>query len=141
MTAALLARASLLASACIVLLLGSVHLAYTFSGTRLWPRDPGVQAAMAATPLQLTAGTTVWRAWLGFNASHALGLVFFGLVYGSLAVDASGRGRGDLFLMAVGLAVLSAQVVLARLFWFPAPLAGLALAWVLFALALLPAAR
>jgi hypothetical protein len=41
---------------------------------------------MSQTHLVLTRQTTMWRAWIGFNASHSMGAVFFGLVYGYLAL-------------------------------------------------------
>ena len=62
----------MLASAAIVFLLGVVHLVYTFHGPKLLPRDPALVASMKAVPLVLTAETTVWRAWIGFNTSHSM---------------------------------------------------------------------
>jgi hypothetical protein len=125
-------RLCLIASAAIVFLFGALHLFHTFRGKGLWPRGPGVQAAMDATPLGLTTGTTVWRAWVGFNASHAFGLMLFALVYGHLALQAD-TARDSTFLLWVGLAALTLQVVLAWQFWFHIPLIGVSLAWVLFA--------
>ncbi len=130
------ARICLGLSAAIVFLLGAAHLFHTFHGKGLWPRDLRVQTVMDATPLGLTASTTVWRAWVGFNASHALGLILFAAVYGHLALQSSPAQTPSAFLLATGLAVLTLQMVLARLFWFEVPLAGLAVAWLLFAAAL-----
>jgi hypothetical protein len=31
----------------------------------------------------------MWKAWIGFNASHAYGAIFFGLIYGYLALEHS----------------------------------------------------
>ena len=58
------------------------------------------RAAMEQGTLFITRETTVWRANLGFNASHSLGLITFGLVYGYLAlahpqVRRSGAGAGN----------------------------------------------
>ena len=69
--------------------------------------------------------TTVWRVWLGINASHSMGLILFGLVFGFLAV-----GHGQLlfhspFLLVVGLAMLGGLVVLSKIYFFSAPFAGI----------------
>ena len=108
--------------------LGSIHLLYTFWGTRLFPRDPAVQAAMNATSLRLTAETTMWKAWLGFNASHSICAIFFGLVYGYLALAHPDFLLRSLYLQALGFAVLVGFVILARLYWFSVPFLGVSIA-------------
>jgi hypothetical protein len=60
----------MLASAGIILLLGLVHLLYTFWRAKLLPRDPSLVESMKAVPLVITRETSVWKAWLGFNASQ-----------------------------------------------------------------------
>lgn len=109
-------------------LLGSIHLFYTFSGDKLAPRDPAVQEAMKATPMVLTSETTVWRAWVGFNASHGICAVFFGLVFGFLAVAHAELLFRSAYLQLLGVAVLVGFAVLAKLYWFSIPLAGVSLA-------------
>ena len=52
-------------SALIPLVLGTLHLAYTFHGPKLLPRDPAVIEAMKATTMVITRETTVWNAWIG----------------------------------------------------------------------------
>lgn len=131
------ARVLVLASAFIVALLGSIHLLYTFRGRRLLPRDASVQAAMDSTGLVLTTQTTVWRAWLGFNASHSIGMMLFGLVYGYLAGVHPDWLFGSVFLQVLGLLVLAAVTVLARLYWFIIPLTGVSVALACYAVGLL----
>jgi hypothetical protein len=41
---------------------------------------------MSATAPVISRETTMWKAWIGFNASHSLGAILFGLVYGYLAL-------------------------------------------------------
>jgi hypothetical protein len=117
-----------LLSAAIAVLLGIVHLAYTFSGTSLLPRDGALQAAMSQAPLAITRETTVLRAWVGFNASHSIALVLFGLVFAYLAVFHAPLLFGSRFLLAVGFGTLLAFAVLARLYWFSVPFAGILVA-------------
>jgi len=70
----MLARALVAFSAAVILLLGVVHLSYTFWALKLIPRDPAVAPV-------ISADTTMWKAWIGFNASHGFGAILFGLVY------------------------------------------------------------
>lgn len=116
------------ASAGIGLLLGSVHLLYTFTGTKLLPRDAAVQAAMAQAHMGITRETTVWRAWIGFNASHSMALILFGLVFGYLALAHTRFLFDSVFLLVVGFATLAGLLVLARLYWFSAPVLGASVA-------------
>lgn len=67
------------ASAGIILALGLVHLVYTFRGPKLTPRDPALQENMARVSPVLTRETTMWKAWIGFNASHSFASVALSL--------------------------------------------------------------
>jgi hypothetical protein len=55
-------------------------------GTSLAPRDPALQVSMSRISPVLTKETTMWRCWMGFNASHSMGLILFGLIYAYLAL-------------------------------------------------------
>lgn len=72
-------------SAAILLVLGLLHLLYTFHGVKLHPRDADLQARMRAVSPVITRETTRWKTWIGFNASHSFGAILFGTVYGYLA--------------------------------------------------------
>ena len=72
-------------STLVLLTLGVLHLVYTFAGPKLTPRDPALQVRMSEVHPVITRQTTMWRAWIGFNASHSMGAILFGLVYGFLA--------------------------------------------------------
>jgi hypothetical protein len=120
----LAARILMVLSASIVFALGVVHLVYTFWGPNLMPRDPALQLSMSQISPVITKETTMWRCWVGFNASHSMGLILFGLVFGFL-----GLAHGQLlfrspFLIVVGLAMLGGFVVLCKVYFFRAPLIG-----------------
>jgi hypothetical protein len=115
-------------SASILFTLGVVHLAYTFWGTKLAPRDPALQISMSQISPVITKETTMWRCWLGFNASHSMGLILFGLVFGFLAAAHSQILFQSPFLLVVGLAILGGFVVLCKLYFFTAPLTGISIA-------------
>lgn len=123
------AKILMLLSAAIVFLLGVTHLYYTFSGPLLTPRDPALQTSMTQIAPVISNQTTMWRCWVGFNASHSMGLILFALVFGYLALAHAQLLFGSPFLLAVGLALLSGFVVLCKLYFFSGPLAGIGLAW------------
>jgi hypothetical protein len=132
-----LAKLLVFASAAIVFVFGCIHLAYTFFGARLSPRDPSLQSAMAQVPLVLTRQTTMWKAWVGFNASHSYGLLLFGTVYGSLALAHNDVLFQSVFLLSLGLLWLCGYVFLAERYFFRMPLWGVLVAMCLYGLALI----
>jgi len=121
-------RLFMLLSAGVVLMLGIIHLVYTFSGTKLMPRDPSLQVSMSLTTPVITKDTTMWRCWVGFNATHSLGLILFGLVFGYLALAQPRVVFESWFLLTTGMATLAALAVLSRMYFFNAPLLGISIA-------------
>jgi hypothetical protein len=115
-------------SASIILTLGIIHLVYTFWGTKLTPRDPALQISMSQISPVITKETTMWRCWVGFNASHGMGLVLFGLVFGFLALDHSRLLFQSPFLLVIGLAMLVGFVVLCKVYFFSVPLTCVSIA-------------
>jgi hypothetical protein len=130
----------------IFVLLGSLHALYTLLDIRrprrLVPRDPAVSQAMATSPLRLSrGGTTMWRAWVGFNFSHSMGVVLFGVL-----CMGAGAALGAVVVPAWVLLVLVVisfmYLVVSVLYWFRVPTAGIAVAsvcllvaWLMYATA------
>lgn len=108
-------------SAGIILILGTLHLIFTFIGTKLTPREPALQESMRCVSPVISKETTMWKAWLGFNASHSLGAILFGLVYGYLAFCHCDFLFASYFLLLVGWGLLASFLVLGKLFWFHIP--------------------
>jgi hypothetical protein len=123
----LAARILMVLSASIIFTLGAIHLAYTFWGPKLMPRDPALQISMRQISPVITKETTMWRCWVGFNASHSMGLILFGLVFGFLALAHSQFLFQSAFLLVVGLAMLGALVVICKVYLFSVPLAGVSI--------------
>jgi hypothetical protein len=121
-------------SAAIALLLGLVHLLYTFHGSKLHPRDPDLIARMKTDSPRITSQTTIWRVWIGINATHSLCLILFGAVYGYLAMCQSEVLFNSTFLLGLGLVLLLAFVALSHLYFFRTPLLGVILATVFYLL-------
>jgi len=118
------ARILMVISASIIFTLGVIHFVYTFWGPKLMPRDRTLQISMSQVSPVITKETTMWRCWVGFNVSHSMGLILFGLVFGFLAVAHSQLLFHSPFLLVVGLAILGGFVVLCKIYFFSAPLAG-----------------
>jgi hypothetical protein len=61
---------------------------------------------------------------VGFNASHSMGLILFGLLFGFLALAHGQLLFQSSFLLVVGLAMLGGLVVLCKVYFFSGPLIG-----------------
>lgn len=119
-------------SASIVFTLGIIHLVYTFWGPNLTPRDPALQISMSQISPVITKETTMWRCWVGFNVSHSMGLILFGLVFGFLALAHGQLLFQSPFLLVVGLAMLGGFVVLCKVYFFRVPLIGISISLVCY---------
>ena len=111
--------------------LGTLHVIYTLldmrKPRRLVPADPAVAQAMANTALRLSrGGTDMWRAWIGFNFSHSLGV----LLTGALAVWAGFEiNKVPLrIIMPVLILIGCVYLVIAVRYWFRGPVIGVAIA-------------
>jgi hypothetical protein len=118
--------------------LGALHAVYTLldlrNPRRLVPVDPSVAHAMANSALRLSDGRTdMWRAWIGFNFSHSLGV----LLVAGLALWAGSRFNtlpvG--IIMPVLTLIGCVYLVLALLYWFRAPAIGVTIGTCCFAVA------
>jgi len=125
------------ASAGIIFSLGILHLGLTFHGTSFAPRDRALLAQMKHAYPDITRQTTVWRAYVGFNASHSLGAVMFGVFYGDLAIAHGSVLFGSSFLSLFGLFCLICYAVLARFYWFSRPFQAIVAATILYGVGLI----
>ena len=121
----MIATVLMVASAAILFALGMLHLVYTFFGPKLTPRDPDLQFRMRGVSPVITSQTTMWRCWIGFNASHSMAAMLFGLVYGFLAVSHSTLLFSSPYLLVVGLLTVGGFFVLGKLYWFSVPFVGI----------------
>ena len=115
-------------SATIALLLGLTHIYLTFFTRAFAARDAALEEKLKSVSPRISSQTTMWRAGVGFHVSHSLGVIFFGLVYGYLALAQRDFLIRSPFLVVLGVLVLLGYVVLAQLYWFDRPLVGVALA-------------
>jgi hypothetical protein len=117
--------------------LGGLHAIFTLldlrNPRRLVPVDPSVAQAMANSTLRLSrGGTDMWRAWIGFNFSHSLGV----LLFGALAIWAGSRIKTLPVGILPALTLIGCiYLVLALLYWFRTPAIGVAIVTCCFAAA------
>jgi hypothetical protein len=119
-------------SAVIIMALGLAHLAYTYFGDKLHPRDSDLLARLQTTSPVISRQTSMWKAWVGFNASHSLGAILFGAVFAYLALLQPMLLFHSYFLGITGLLVLGAYLAMAKLYWFIRPLQGISLALICY---------
>jgi hypothetical protein len=130
----------------IFVLLGFLHALYTYLDIdrprRLVPQDPAVARAMAVSNLRLSGtGTTMWRAWVGFNFSHSLGAVLFGTICIAAAFVLGTTALPAWILFAL-VVIAAIYFVVGLLYWLRIPVAGIAfagvcllIAWLMYAFA------
>lgn len=116
-------------SAGIILLLGILHLIYTFFGPKLTPRDPQLIETMKRVSPVISKETSIWKCWIGFNASHSLCAILFALIYGYLAIWHADFLFASYFLLLTGFGLLASLVVLGKLYWFSIPFRGISIAF------------
>ena len=113
--------------------LGLAHIFLTLMG-RLDPVDDQVRQSMSQAPLKFTSKMSMWRSWLGFNLSHGLGVLFFGLIFLLIATYDFQVILKLNFLMPLAVIVSTAYLILALRFWFYAPAIGIAIGLIFFVL-------
>ena len=134
-----LIRVLLICGGSVFVVLGFLHALYTFldirNPRRIVPDDAAIAAAMATSKVRLTrGGTTMWKAWVGFNFSHSLGAILFGGL--SIAAGTTLQTLPVPSWVLLLIAVIGAvYLVLAVLYWFRIPIAGCAIATACFVIA------
>jgi hypothetical protein len=131
-----LSRYLFVAGGLVLLLLGAVHVVLTPQrpGERkgLSPVEPAVADSMARARVHLSDRMDMWRAWVGFNLSHSLGVSLLGLTV--LLVGRTPASFADNAAVFLPLAVIVsfAYLGLAVVYWFRGPVIGVGLAAALF---------
>ncbi len=122
----------IVAGSTIFLVLGSLHLYYTFYSEKLDPRNPIAISEMKKTSPRLTKETTVWRAWIGFNASHSSGAIYLGIVNIVIALFFFGNPGMISMLGLINSFTAAFYLFLAKKYWFGIPFRGILIATVCF---------
>lgn len=98
----------------------------------LSPRDRAYRHSMTEQSLLLTRRTNVWLTWVGFNLSHSLGVVLFGVVV--LLIGRSPAAFRAHWPAFVPLAIVVSGLYLAigLRYWFRTPIIGISISSVCF---------
>ena len=83
----------------------------------------------------LTKETTMWRAWIGFNASHSSGAMFIGIINFYLALEYFAAVQSDHFFFIFNLLTIGFYVWLAKKYWFKIPFIGILITLICYILA------
>lgn len=117
-------------------ILGFAHLIYTFFTDKFNAHNPDVTEAMKNTSPNITKETTVWRAWIGFNASHSLGAILFAAIYIPLAFSHIEFIISNSWFAVLPTLVGFSYLLLAKTYWFNIPFFGILLSTICFVSAL-----
>ena len=113
-------------------LLGIVHLLYTFFTAKFLPADKSTVKSMKTTYPLISSQTTMWKAWIGFNASHSIGLMFFGMINITLVSFYRETLNDDFIIPSFNIIVCLSYLLLAKKYWFKTPLVAIAIATLCF---------
>lgn len=128
----LLAQILIAFGAVLMGILGAIHIFHTFFTNKFDARDAATLAAMKATSMVLTRRTSLWNAWIGFNASHALGILLFAATYLVLAIGHISVLRESPALTWLPVVGGASYMALASRYWFRTPFAGATIATACF---------
>ncbi len=116
----------------ILLILGSIHLFYTFFSDKFSSKNEGLISEMKVSHPILTRGTTMWKAWIGFNASHSSGAMFIGIMNIYLAAVYFPVFQSDHFFFIFNIITVGFYVWLAKKYWFNIPYMGVSISLVCY---------
>ena len=117
----------LAAGGLVILVMGTLHGVLTLRDVvtprSFTPTDDAVRLAMQGARVAFDRRLNLWKAWLGFNLSHSLGVVLFGgcLLFASAHFAAFATSY---FLQAVCIGFAAAYFVVSLRFWFRGPVIG-----------------
>lgn len=136
---AFMAQILVILGASIFLILGILHGVLTLQDLRdprtFTPPDPALRAAMQESSIAIDPHTNLWKAWLGFNLSHSLGLVMFGGTFLTIGLFYFSAFAQILWLQICALFISAAYLLMSLKFWFYKPAIGSGIGIVCFVLA------
>jgi hypothetical protein len=100
----------------------------TFFTNKFEARDSKLTEEMRQVSPILTKRTSMWRAWIGFNASHSLGAILFGSLFLILSLENYAYLKSSIGLNFLLVLVPCAYLALAIKYWFDKPRNGILLA-------------
>jgi hypothetical protein len=134
-----LSRYLFLAGALPFLLLGTAHAVQTprqpYDRKGLSPSDPTLAESMVRSKVLLTSRTDMWRAWVGFNLSHSLGILLFGVLIVLVGRTPASFEYNAAIFLPLAVVVSIAYLTLGVAYWFRTPNIGIGVSAFLFSAA------
>ena len=122
----------------VILFLGIAHAVFTFRSTPdggpMMPTDPDTRSAMSRVGglgIARDLESTLFRAWLGFNYSHSLGVILVALFIGVPVALAGSVPISNYWWVACAVVVPWVYLLLSVKYWFSKPTQGIAIAAIL----------
>ncbi|MEO5890909.1 MAG: hypothetical protein ABIQ31_11685 [Ferruginibacter sp.] len=109
------------------IILGSIHLGYTFFINKFSSGNKALEEEMKRSTPVLTKETTMWKAWIGFNGSHSAGAIYMGAINLFLSIQYFEVIRNPVFLLLNLITVLF-YCWLGKKYWFRIPFTGILIA-------------
>jgi hypothetical protein len=120
-----------------LLFLGALHALETpltlAKPKGLSPRNPALGETMARETALITRRTNMWLAWVGFNLSHSLGIILLGVVVCLVGRSPASFQAQASFFVPLTIVASGLYLVIGFLYWFRAPIIGIALSAACFA--------
>lgn len=118
------------------LALGILHTVYTiadkYNPKKLVPYKSDVIELMKESSLAITKETNMWRAWVGFNISHGIGMLFFSVSYLYLSIFQHYFLESSLYFICAAPIISFTYLVLSKKYWFSIPAIGSAIGLLCF---------
>lgn len=124
-----------MAGSIIIAVLAGMHLYFTFFTDKFSSQNERLMEDMKSSSPILTDELTMWKAWIGFNASHSMGGIFIGLINLYLGYRYFAILQSDHFFFAFNILTIGFYIWLAKKYWFKTPFRGLALTLTCYVLA------
>jgi hypothetical protein len=126
-----------IAGSSVFIILAGIHLLYTFFTNKFSVRDKETEEMMKRNFPVLTKKTTMWKAWIGFNASHSIGSIFFGVINLYFAIRQFELLKGSAGLLSIMLMVCLFYLFLGFKYWFVIPRTGILISFICFVTAVI----
>lgn len=123
------------AGSVIIGLMGLSHLRATLWTNKLFPRNAALIEEMKKSSVVLTEELTMWKAWMGFNATHSSGAMFIGITNFYLALTSFTFLQSSQFLLICTLLAMVFYVWVAAKYWMKIVLGMLSVATACFIVA------
>jgi len=118
----------------IIVLLGIAHAIFTMKSTPtsgpMMPTNPEVRESMSiegGLGIAPNLRSTLWKAWIGFNYSHSLGLVVVGFLIGLPVLSQLSVPADDFAWLFCALVLPWLYLWMSIRYWFSKPTQGIAL--------------